>query len=221
MEKKLRLGIFGGTFDPIHRGHIHLALQMKAALSLDRVLLMPAGRPPHKQERRVSPARHRYEMCRLACAGLAGFEVSDLEIRAPGPSYMADTLERASLLYPGAELELLLGPDAFFTVGHWARFSTIAALARLCVPYEGEAPPPELTRQAGRYRAEGARTALVPADLLPLSSTGIRAALRTGQGRPGAGLNTSVLTYIRSHGLYAPEQPKRPECVGNMRMEGL
>jgi nicotinate-nucleotide adenylyltransferase len=126
----LRLGILGGTFNPIHNGHIAIARQAREALGLDQILFIPAGDPPHKQDRSLAPAKDRYEMVRLAIASEATFALSDVEIRRSGKSYTVDTIRLLQQEYgPQTRLSFLIGLDAFLDLPSWREPET---LLRLC-----------------------------------------------------------------------------------------
>src|SRR5437763_11958951 len=107
----MRVGVFGGTFDPVHLGHLVLAEQCREQGRLDEVWFVPAGRPPHKQHHAVTPFRHRAEMLRLATAGHPAFRVNELEDQRPGPSYTVDTLDALRPAHPGADWFFLVGSD--------------------------------------------------------------------------------------------------------------
>lgn len=111
-----RLGVFGGTFNPIHNGHLRLLQGAREALELDRVLVIPTKQPPHKRPQQLASDEDRLAMCRLAVEGLSGVEVSDLEIRRGGLSYTADTLAELRRRYPDSTLYLLVGGDMFLTI---------------------------------------------------------------------------------------------------------
>lgn len=116
----MRIGIFGGTFNPVHEGHLAIAGEVRHSLGLDRVLFIPAGRPPHKKGGKILPARHRLEMVRLAVQGHAGLEVSELEIRRPGKSYTIETVKELERQYAkGTRFYLILGLDAFLEISTW------------------------------------------------------------------------------------------------------
>ncbi|MBI3995237.1 MAG: nicotinate (nicotinamide) nucleotide adenylyltransferase, partial [Nitrospirae bacterium] len=120
MKKGLRIGIFGGTFNPIHNGHLAIAEEVLKTVGLDRVLLIPANQPPHKADREIPSARHRLAMVRLAVEDHPGLDVSDLEISRPGKSYTIDTLNALRRRYPKeAEFYLMLGLDAFLEFSTW------------------------------------------------------------------------------------------------------
>lgn len=116
----MKIGIFGGTFNPIHQGHLAIAEEVLKSVGLDWVLLIPAGRPPHKKERKVLPAKHRMEMARLAVQGHKKIEASDLEIARGGKSYTIETVKALERNYPkGTEFYLILGLDAFLEFPTW------------------------------------------------------------------------------------------------------
>src|SRR5512134_324909 len=128
----MRLGILGGTFDPIHLGHLVLGEAAREQLGLDRVLFVPAGTQWRKAGREIAPAEHRVAMAELAVADNPAFEVSTVEVERPGPSYTADTLEELAET-PDAELFLVLGKDAYEDLPNWVRPERIRELATLAV----------------------------------------------------------------------------------------
>ncbi len=128
----MRLGLFGGTFDPIHLGHLILAEQCREACRLDRVWFVVAGAPPHKRGDRT-PVFHRIEMARIAIAGHQAFEVSDIEARRPGPHYSVDTLEAVHRERPGDDLFFLIGADGLVDLPTWRDPAGIARLATIVV----------------------------------------------------------------------------------------
>jgi nicotinate-nucleotide adenylyltransferase len=128
----VRLGLFGGTFDPIHLGHLILAEQCREACGLDRVWFVVAGAPPHKPGGRT-PVSHRLEMARIAVAGHPAFEVSDLEAGRPGPHYSVETLEAVRRDRPGDELFFLIGADSLAELPCWREPERIATLATVVV----------------------------------------------------------------------------------------
>ncbi len=124
-----KLGILGGTFNPIHYGHLAAAEEVRDRLKLDRVLFIPSFHPPHKQEDDVPSAVHRMEMVRIATSGNAAFEPSDIEISRGGKSYTVDTIEALQKTYPEAELYFITGVDSFLDIQTWSRWER---LLRLC-----------------------------------------------------------------------------------------
>ena len=127
----MKIGIFGGTFDPPHNGHLIAAQDACEALRLDRLLFIPAGNPSHKRDQTISPAAIRLEMLQAAVAGDARFEVSDIELRRAGFSYTADTLRQLKDVYGGAEFYLLLGADQVRDLPTWYEPEEVARLARI------------------------------------------------------------------------------------------
>ncbi len=209
-----RIAVFGGSFNPIHYGHLLLADEVLERLGLDRVLFVPAGLPPHKSPATLAPAADRYAMVRLAVAGHPRFDVSDLELRRPGPSYTVDTLE--ALAPGGDELLLLIGSETFLDFLSWRAPRRIAQLARLViVPRWGSAFDPEGAAAQKVLRAigmegfaraeEGAappRTVLiVHATSLPISSSDLRARVRGGRSLAYR-LPDTLIAYIDARGLY-------------------
>ena len=128
----MRLGLFGGTFDPIHLGHLILAEQCREACRLDRVWFVVAGAPPHKRED-LTPVSHRIEMARIAIAGHQAFEVSEIEAGRPGPHYSVDTLEAVHRERPGDDLFFLIGADSLVDLPTWRNPAGIARLATIVV----------------------------------------------------------------------------------------
>jgi nicotinate-nucleotide adenylyltransferase len=138
----MRLGLFGGTFDPIHLGHLILAEQCREACALDRVWFIVAGAPPHKLGGRTAIA-HRLEMVRIAIAGHPAFEVSEIEAQSPGPHYSVETLEAIHRDLPDAELFFLIGADSLADLPHWRQPDRIARLANVVVVNRPGIDPPE------------------------------------------------------------------------------
>ena len=144
----MRIGVFGGTFDPPHVGHLIVAAEAHRALELDRLLLVPAALPPHKREGVHTPAEIRLEMVRRAVRGDVRFRVDDVEVRREGPSYTVDTLRVLAERMPGTELFLLIGADNLRDFPAWREPDEILRLARLVVlersGEQGSAPVPAL-----------------------------------------------------------------------------
>lgn len=190
-----RIGVYGGTFDPIHVAHLVVASEVRAALGLDRVLLVPAGDPWQKRGCVVAPAEERLAMARLAVEGVDGIEVDDLEIRRATASVTADTLE--DLAAPGRALFLVLGTDAVANMGTWRRLEDTRALCTVVVVERaGErAVPP----------GEGWQVAHVTVPRLDVSSSDIRE--RLAAGRPIDGLvPAAAARHLRERRIYTPHR---------------
>lgn len=214
------LGVLGGTFDPIHTGHLRLAEEAREALGLGGVRLIPAGQPPHRGEP-GSTAEDRLAMARLAAAGNPGFSVDDGEVRSRHKSYTVPTLERLRAeIGPQQSLVLILGADAFAGLPTWHRWTDLFVLAHIAVANRpGYAPhgrrwPATLSPAldaacAGRHTADPAELRhtpagrVVPFDMTPLaiSASLIRDLVRNGHSARYL-LPESVLDYIAAHHLY-------------------
>lgn len=204
-----RLGLFGGSFDPIHNGHIALARAFAERLGLDRVLLMPTAAPPHKIRPEMAPAADRLRMCALAAQAEPLLAVSDLELRRGGASFTADTLDELRAEYPGSEWALITGADMFLTIGTWYRYPAIAAHALLCAAPRGAVTLAALRDHAARLEAKGARCAVEDIPVLDISSTMVRAAVRRGEPIDAL-VPAAVAAYIRERRLYAaPAETER------------
>lgn len=128
----MNVGVFGGTFDPIHLGHLRAAEEVGCAMGLEQILLIPSATPPHK-DAGAAPAEQRLAMARLAAASNPRFEVCGLELERPGPSYTVDTLRRLAGDRPTARLWFILGSDAFSEIDTWREPATLFELASFCV----------------------------------------------------------------------------------------
>jgi nicotinate-nucleotide adenylyltransferase len=141
----VKTGIFGGTFDPPHLGHLIAAQDACLQLALDRVLFVPAGQPPHKLDQEITPAAVRFEMLRAAIEADARFQVSQIELRRAGPSFTVDTLRELRREFPEDELFLLLGADQARELATWREPEQVARLARIIlVSRTGIVTVPEL-----------------------------------------------------------------------------
>jgi nicotinate-nucleotide adenylyltransferase len=195
------VGIFGGTFDPIHLGHLAVAEEAREALGLERVVFMPAFAPPHKPGRPVTAPEHRLAIVRLAVADNPAFEVSDAEIRRGGPSFTVDTL--ADLREDGlAEPWLILSTEALAGLPEWRQPERVLRLARLAVvPRAGfdDLGPAWLE---ARYPGAADRVRFLPGPLLPISGSVVRR--RAAAGRSVRYLvPDAVAAYIAQQRLYA------------------
>jgi len=199
----VRLGIFGGSFDPVHLGHLLLAEYCREAVGLDRVWFVPAAQPPHKQTRELSPAEHRVEMLKLAIAGHQPFEVSLVEIERGGVSYTWETLHALKQERPHDELFLLIGADTLIDLPNWRKPETVLELATpVAVGRAGSQIDWDvLAPLVEPARLEAFRSVAVNMPSIELSSSEIRR--RVSEGR-SVRFQTprAVEKYIESAGLY-------------------
>lgn len=197
-----KIGIFGGSFNPPHEGHILAAREFCQQLELDRLLIIPAGDPPHKTLSANSPtALQRLEMTRLAVEDMENTEVLDLEIKREGRSYTADTIEILRKSYPHDELFLLMGTDMFYSFGSWYQPERITGEATIAVAHRDADSPARLQSCAAELqRTLDARIVFVENQYLPHSSTSVRAmiAFRCADTY----LSPRVMKYIEEKGLY-------------------
>lgn len=201
MEK--RLGILGGTFDPVHWGHIKLAQAVAERLTLDRVLFIPALTAPHKQGLTTAPAEHRYNMTRLAVQDCAGFAVSDLELRRRGVSYTVETLRELKRRYAGWQLYFIIGGDSVSQLPTWHRITEQLELAVFVAAgrpgYTNAGALDSVCAALGESVRQ--RILLLDTPEYSVSSTEIRSLAR--QHASLAGLTpAAVERYIYEHGLY-------------------
>lgn len=195
----MRLGVLGGTFDPVHNGHVAAAEAAVECAELDEVVFVPAGDPPHRPAAEATP-RQRLEMCRLAVEGDSRFAVSDIEVRRDGPSYTLDTLLALRGENPHAELFLILGWDAAAQLRSWHRPDEVLALAPIVVvsrPGRGAPGEAEL-RSAG---LDPSRIIVCARPTPAVSGSEIRRALMAGKGIAGM-VPPAVERYIAAHHLY-------------------
>lgn len=194
----MRLGIFGGTFDPIHIGHLVAAVNAKAAASLDACYFVVANVPWQKENvRTVTPAEVRYGLVARALEGLPGLEASDIEIRRGGPSFTYDTLSELSKTHPQDELVMIVGADAALEMSSWERASELSELADLLIVSRPGFVPPE--KILGWKEWEVAE---IPS--LDISSTDLRQRVR--DGRPLDFLLPGfAIDFIRETGMYISE----------------
>jgi nicotinate-nucleotide adenylyltransferase len=211
------IGLLGGTFDPVHLGHLRLAEEAREALGLERVVWLPAGQPPHRRPPRVSGA-HRLAMVRLAVAGNGGFAVDPAEVRAAAPSYTAVSLERLRAQFgPEQPLVLLMGADAFLGLPAWHRWRDLFALAHVAVASRpgyaidaGTLPGALAEEFAARRRPDSASLGAAPSGAivefaitpLAVSASDIRDRVACARSVRYL-IPDSVLDYIGRHSLYA------------------
>ncbi len=196
-----RLGILGGTFDPIHHGHLVAAQEVQHQLALDQVLFVPAGMPPHKPPQPISPIHHRLRMVELAIAGKSHFALSRLDADRPGPCYTVDTLQLLRREWgPGPLFVFIIGADSLADLLTWHQPQRLIELCELAAVTRPGVEV-DLPRLAEHLPGITARLHLVQMPLLEISSSDLRARVRAG--RPISYLvPPAVEAYILEQGLY-------------------
>jgi nicotinate-nucleotide adenylyltransferase len=218
----MKIGLFGGTFDPIHFGHLRSAEEVREAWGLERVVLIPAAVPPHKGRGAMAAAADRLRMIELAVAGAPGLAVSDVELRRAGPSYTIDTVRHFQERVPDADIALIMGLDAFLEIDTWKSFREILSIVPVVVMSR-----PDFQDSAGsdRARAKGVLTAIASPESIAETPEGFQAAGIKSvavqrvtaldisstriRGMIGAGRSirylapAAVVEHIRAKGLYA------------------
>lgn len=203
MEQK-RIGVFGGTFHPVHQGHLDLARHALTALCLDRVLFVPDRIPPHKPKAEGASDEDRVALLKLVTADEPAFSVDTLELLRDGKSYTVETLRTLTLRYPDAKLFFLMGSDMLLSFHTWYRPEEIASLATLVCTIRDDSDKDELACAARLRETMGAEVVLLPF-VSPVSSTEIRS--RLSEGQPIGGLvPPSEELFLYENGLYQPKQ---------------
>jgi nicotinate-nucleotide adenylyltransferase len=226
------LGILGGTFDPVHMGHLETALAARRALALDRVLLVPSNIPPHRRDAPAVSAFHRFAMTALAVQGCDRFEASDTELQAGGTSYTSDTLDRLHATgIDRTQIFFITGADAFAEIETWRRYPEVLDLAHFVVVsrpgYPAPALPARLPRLASRMLAgtpEAARASkpaifLVDAETPDVSSTEVRKRIHRGASIAGL-VPTAVERHITQHRLYLDNAAHGPISTAADHLHG-
>jgi nicotinate-nucleotide adenylyltransferase len=214
----MKHGVLGGTFDPIHNGHVAAAIAAQTALKLDTVTLIPSLIPPHRQDSVGAASEERYEMAKLAAHGRPGWTASRIELDREGPSYTYDTLVtlRDAMSESAAQIFFIIGADAFAEIATWSRYPAVLDLANFVVvsrpgitldslrervPSAFRRHPPCSPSDLGALDSEDCRVILVEAHTPDVSSTEIRRRVRAGESVSGLVPN-AVAEYIRTHHLY-------------------
>lgn len=205
------VGLFGGSFNPIHNGHLHLAESVYQALALDSVVLMPTGEAPHKDCSAYAPAIERFAMCKLAAEKYPWMQVSDKEIRKEGKSYTVETLLELRQEQPDVQWTLMIGSDMLLSFDQWRQWQDILQNARVCAVSREEGDLPVLQQKADALRAVVSTADIIVLSVraLPVSSTQIRENLQKN-AFSSCLLPENVVQYIRVNGLYRPSESPVP-----------
>lgn len=200
----MRVGIFGGTFNPPHLGHRYLAEEIRKKAELDKIIIIPACTPPHKVSRELADGVHRMKMCELLFND-SFYEISDIEIKRQGKSYTVDTVAELKKLYPDDELFLIIGADMLVSFDKWYRYEDILSDVRLCVTVrDDEVKTVDLCAYAKNVlKLDGEKDEIIIADVEPLvcSSTDVRKQLSFGLDASKL-ISVEVFNYARLNLLY-------------------
>lgn len=197
----MKLGIFGGTFNPIHCGHIELVKHFAELAGLDKVLLIPTKIPPHKVSPDLLSGETRFEMCTLAVQGEDKIEVSDLELRREGHSYTIDTLKALEEIYEGAQLYLIMGADMLLCLDSWRDYQGIIERCVICAAARNDSTANELRLKARALGIPEGRVIISDEEIMTVSSTQIRENIRGGGSIAGL-VPDAVAKYIADNELY-------------------
>ena len=199
-EDNLKIGIFGGAFNPVHNGHIKLAEEYKKELALDKVIFVPTSVPPHKSSSCLISKEDRLNMLTLALENKEKLEISDIEFNRSGKSYTYDTLVEIKKLYPNSQLYLIVGADQFLTFNLWYRYDDILNMVTLCTAArESDKQKDELCAFAKTLKAD--KIFVGSFDVLRVSSSEIREKIKNQQDFSSL-VDKKVYNYIIEKGLY-------------------
>ncbi len=212
MPRRIKLGILGGTFNPLHSGHLIVAQEAYLRLKLDKVIFIPAASPPHKLQEDLVEAKHRLRMVALTLRNDPRFLVSDMEIKRPGRSYTADTLEELRRKYgPGAEIYLIVGSDTLDEFPTWKDFPRIARAAQIVVMARPGYPLEkidDLKTILGEDKVEEMKGLMLSGPLIGISASEVRRRLARGDSVRYL-VPRTVERYIKKHKLYSYGKPQR------------
>ena len=197
----MRIGIFGGTFNPIHKGHVHIARAFYRELDLDRLLVIPTHVPVHKMAGNLISGEERMQLCWLAVRDDPNFEVSGIEVESEEKSYTYTTVKKLRALYPTAEFFFFIGSDMFLSFHTWYHYRDILQQVTLCAAARKDKEQNNLAACARQLTEEGGRCIVLDLDVIEISSTQLREKIRRGEDVSGY-LDPEVERYIREKRLY-------------------
>ena len=212
----MRIGIMGGTFDPIHKGHIKCAEEVQNALNLDKVLFIPTGEPPHKIARRVASAEDRLEMVRRAICGCANFDVSDIEIRRNKYTYTYDTLVELNNSFNDCEFYMIIGADTLADIINWHRAEDVFKLCKFIAMKRPGADYDMFQSYLKKATDSGAEVLPVEINEIDISSTLVREKVKNGEDISGL-VPLKVSKYIEEKGIYSTKEMSYDEISADMK----
>lgn len=196
-----KVAMYGGSFNPIHNGHMELAGLFIDRLDLDMVLLIPTATPPHKSGRYMISAEHRFKMCKIAAAGNPNIQVSDIEILRQGKSYTVDTLKELKNIYKDAEIFLLMGADMFLSLETWKNYKEILNLATICTVPRNDSDFKMLLAYDKTLKKSGGKCIIIDKPVVQVSSTQVRNAVSENKSIEKL-VPKGVWEYISENCLY-------------------
>lgn len=197
----MNIGIFGGTFNPVHKGHVSALKKILSAVSLDRVLVLPDRIPPHKSAEGLVSGSDRLEMCRIAFSNVENTEVSDWELKNEGKSYSVITLRHFHEAFPEDKLYFIMGSDMLASFESWYRYEEILTLCSLICVSRSQEDTDRLEGYADKLRSKGGEVIIVPVEPFEISSSQIRDMLKKNLDCT-CYLDENVVQYIMAKNLY-------------------
>jgi len=197
----MRIGIFGGTFNPVHMGHLELANEFVSLAKLDELLLIPTKIPPHKSNDGVAQEHHRMNMCSLAAKYIDRVTVSDIELKREGRSYTVETLRELRGIYPEGEFYLVVGADMFVCFDEWREWRTILHECVICTAARNGDSVKVIEETAKKFGITDEKLVVTTRKIMTVSSTEIREKIKCGESVKGL-VPDEVIQYIEENNLY-------------------
>lgn len=213
----MKIGIFGGTFDPIHNGHLYSAQELKKIFGFDKIVFIPTGEPPHKVARLITPSRHRYAMVCAAVNDIEGFEVSDIEINRKSYSYTYDTLiELRKKSKADEDYYLIIGADTLADIVNWHKSEEVFKLCSFVAIKRPGLDNDKFEEALRNVKSAGANVHFIEIPQYDISSTQIRRSLASGED-VAESIPCEVSRYIAANGLYRPGELSYSETVADLK----
>lgn len=202
----MKIGILGGTFDPVHRGHLLIAEEARKALGIEEIVMVPAGQPPFKSSEPVTLSKHRLEMLRLAITGREHLWISGVEMERPGPSYTVDTIAEFQEKYRDeGELFFIIGWDSLSQIAEWRDPSRLISMCRLVAVARPGCERPDLQKLEASVPGITKRVSWLDKPQIDISASAVRDKVARGEAIDNL-VPKAVAEYIREHGLYTKKQ---------------
>lgn len=203
MAKK-NIAVYGGSFNPVHSGHINLVLQLQLKFDFDEIIMIPSKIPPHKPADELASSEHRIKMCEMAARRIGkNCRVSDIEIKSGGVSYTVNTIKKLKSLYPADKLWFIMGSDMLLYFDRWYKYDEILSLASVAAAARDESDKAAIIKKAGELKKEFpcSEIEIINVNILKMSSSDIRNRIKNHEDAAGL-LPADVYEYIKSNSLY-------------------